>query len=78
MMKKYRLCETVKDMSKGITGIQKAHLEVSKQICLPGTKGFCREIGDSGLSIPFPQSLACIDAKVLIKYLCKRQNEFQL
>ena len=64
-------------MSKGTRGILKAHLEASKQICLPGTEGSCRRIPDTVLSIPFPQSLAWTQT-VLINYLCKRQNEFQL
>lgn len=45
-------------MSKGVRGIQEAHLEASKQICLPGTEGSGRRTVDLVLSIAYPQSSA--------------------
>ena len=58
-------------MSKGMTGIQKVHLEASEQICVPGTESSYRRIVNLVLSIPFPQSSA-FTQKVLSKYLLEK------
>lgn len=43
----------MKGKSKGVTGIQKTHLEASKQICLPGTEGSYKRIINLVALIPF-------------------------